>query len=199
MQGVFAFYKDLPARPRRPERLFFGVFPDPEAAAHIARFGRRFVLRNQLKGSLLRPDRLHVSLHHVGDYKRLRTKIVYAARQAGNGVLGYPFEMTFRSLRSFEGAPAVGGRPCRRPLVLLGDDDHVLSELHRSLGSAMVRNGLRPTTHFTPHLTMFYGSKQIPLQAIEPIRFTVKEVTLVHSMLWLSRYNILGRWPLDGG
>ena len=196
-QGVFAFCKDLPARPRRPERLFLGVFPDPEAAARIARFGRWFVRRNHLKGSLLRPERLHVSLHHVGDYKRLRTKIVYAARQAGNGVSGCPFEMTFRRVRTFEGAPPVTGRPCRRPLVLLGDDDPVLTGLHRSLGSAMARNGLRPATHFTPHLTVFYGPTQIPLQAIAPIRFTVTEVTLVHSMLWLSRYNILGRWPLD--
>ena len=28
MQGAFEFYRELPARPKRPEWLFFALFPD---------------------------------------------------------------------------------------------------------------------------------------------------------------------------
>ena len=196
MQGMFEFCRDLPVRPKRPERLFFGLFPDAQTAVHVGRFGARFICKNHLEGTPLKSERLHVSLHHVGDYKRLRANVIYAARQAGKAVSLHPFEVTFRSIKSFEGAPSIDGRPRRRPLVLLGERD-ALSELHKILGAAMEKNGLRAAGHFTPHMTLLYGSKPIPVQTIEPIRFEVKEFVLVHSKLWLTQYDIVDRWSLD--
>ena len=196
MQGVFEFCRDLPVRPRRPERLFFGLFPDAETSLRVGRFGERFIGEHHLEGAQLKTERLHVSLHHVGDYKRLRSKFVYAARQAGKSVSMHPFEMTFCFIKSFEAAPSTNGRPRRRPLVLLGDGDALL-ELHKVLGAAMEKCGLRSATHFTPHMTVFYGAKPIPPQAIEPIRFVVKEFALIHSELWLTHYNVVDRWSLE--
>jgi 2'-5' RNA ligase len=146
----------------------------------------------------LKTERLHVSLHHVGDYKRLRTKFIYAARLAGNAVSMHPFEMTFRFVKSFEDAPWIKGRSRRRPLVLLGEGVALL-ELRKSLGSAMEENGLRAAEYFTPHMTLLYGSKRMPMQAIEPIRFVVNEFALIHSELWLTQYNVIDRWSLEGG
>jgi 2'-5' RNA ligase len=197
MQGAFEFYRDFPVRPQRPERLFFGAFPDAETSTRVGRFGERFIREHQLEGARLKAERLHVSLHHVGDYNRLRTKFVYAARQAGKAVSMHRFDVTFCFIKSFEGAPSINGRP-RRPLVLLGEND-ALFELHRILGTAMEKNGLKAARRFTPHMTLFYGAAPVPIQPIEPIRFAVNEFLLIHSELWLTRYNVVDRWRLKTG
>lgn len=80
--------------------------------------------------------------------------------------------------------------------MLLGAGD-ALFELHKVLGAAMKKNGLRAAEHFTPHMTLLYGSRPMSMQAIEPIRFVVDEFALIHSELWLTRYNVIDRWSLD--
>lgn len=191
-QGRFEFFQELPARPKRPERLTFMLFPDTETSVRIERFGQWFVCRNHMIGTRLKPERLHISLHHVRDDRCLRTKFIYAARQAAEAVSMRPFEVAFRFITSFE-----NGRPHRRPLVLLGEGD-AMFDLHGELGAAMVKNGLRAANQFTPHMTLLYGPKAIPVQSIEPIRFMVHEFLLIHSELGLGRYNVLGRWSLNG-
>jgi 2'-5' RNA ligase len=196
-QGAFAFYRDLPRRPERPERLFFALIPDANTAGRIGRFADRLLCESRLeKGKRIEADRLHVSLHHVGDYRRLRTQVVYAARQAGRSVSMRPFEITFRSIDSFGGTPPIGGRPPRCSLVLRGEADALL-QLHRSLGLAMAKNGLRAAVRFAPHMTLHYGPRRVPPRAIEPIRLAVNQFSLVHSELGLTKYNILDRWPLE--
>ena len=196
MQGVFEFYRNLPARPKRSERLFFGLFPDAETARRIDRFRQRFLDQNHWQGSPLKAERLHVSLHHVGDYTRLRTKFLYAARQVGAAISIRPFEVTFRFVKSFEGAPPADGRPSKRPLVLLAEGD-AIPELQKILVAEIKKNGLRAAEHFPPpHMTLSYGPRAIPVQAIEPICFAVKEFALIHSELWLTQYHVLDRWSL---
>jgi RNA 2',3'-cyclic 3'-phosphodiesterase len=197
MQGVFDFYRTFPRRPARPERLFYGLFPDAGASARVCRFRRHFLDENDLRGNPLQASRLHVSLHLVGDYKRLRTKFIYAAVQTATAVAMPPFEITFRAVKSFEEGPPIDGRRRGRPLVLLGEGD-ALFNLHSALGGAMAKNGLRSEGCFTPHMTLSYDLKAIAEQAIEPIRMTVTEFVLVHSELWLTKYNVLYRWPLAG-
>jgi RNA 2',3'-cyclic 3'-phosphodiesterase len=194
MDGAFEFYRDLPRRPKRPERLFFGLFSNSQALLEIDQFGDRFIRENNLKGRRLKPKRLHVSVHHVKDDKRLRSKFIYAATEAAKAISMAPFEVTFRLITSFE-SPPTPGRPRRWPLVLLGEGDG-LFELHRILGAALAKYGLQTEEHFTPHMTLFYGSKPVPAQAIKPIRLMFNEFVLIHSELWLTRYNILDRWRL---
>lgn len=196
MQSVFEFYRDLPARPKRPERLFFGLCPDPETALRVDQFRRRFLDQKHWKGIPLKTERLHVSLHHVGDYRRLQTQFLYAARRAAAAVSMRPFAVTLRFIKSVEDDPPTNGRP-RKPLVLLAEGD-ALSELHNILSVAMKKNGLRAAEHFTPppHMTLSYGRGTIPVEAIEPICFAVNEFVLIHSELWLTRYHVLDRWPL---
>jgi 2'-5' RNA ligase len=197
MQGVFEFHRDLPARPRRPERLFFGLLPDSETSNQVSEFRERFVRKHHLGRTAVKPERLHVSLHHVGDCRRLRTRFIYAATQAARAVAMRPFAIAFRSVRSFERASSPDGGPGRRVLALLGSGEAVL-ELHRILGAAMVKNGLRAAPHFVPHMTLLYGAKPVPVEAIRPIRLVVDEFVLIHSELGLTRYNIVDRWPLAG-
>jgi RNA 2',3'-cyclic 3'-phosphodiesterase len=197
MQGVFDFYSDFPRRPVRPERLFFGLFPDAETSARVSRFRQWFLYENDLKGNPLKAARLHVSLHLIGDYKRLRTKFIYAAALTAKTVAMPPFEVTFRAIKSFEEGPPIGDRRRGRPLVLLGEGD-ALFDLHSALGGAMAKNGLRAEACFTPHMTLSYDPKAIAEQPIEPIRMTVNEFVLVHSEVWLTKYNVLDRWELTG-
>lgn len=198
VQHAFEFLDDLPPRPRRPERLFFGLMPNPELAARLREFGERFICENRLWGTLLEPERLHVSLQHVNDDRRLRTKFVFAAMCAAQAVSVHPFAVTFHLLTSFDGAPSLGSGQRRRPLVLLGESDGLL-KLHGALGTAMEKMGLKSARHFTPHMTLFYGASAVSMRRIEPIRFPVDEFALIHSRLWLSQYEILGRWSLRGG
>jgi RNA 2',3'-cyclic 3'-phosphodiesterase len=197
MQGVFDFYQSFPRRPVRPERLFFGLFPDAGTLALVSQFRQLFFDENDLRGNPLKAARLHLSLHLIGDYKRLRTKFVYAATLIAKTVAMPPFEVTFRAIKSFDEGPPIGGKRRGRPLVLLGEGD-ALFDLHSALGGAMAKNGLRSEIHFTPHMTLSYDPKAIAEQAIEPIRMTVSEFVLIHSELWLTKYNVLDRWPLSG-
>lgn len=197
-QGVFDFYdQNAPARPKKPERLYFGVLPDRETADRVAQFRERFIAAHRLRGSRIRPERLHVSLRALGDHKRLRSPLVYAAKRAGSAVAMGPFELTFRCIQSFESGRWSNGRP-RWPLVLIGESD-ALHDLYRRLGVAIAKNGLKLKAGdgFTPHMTLLYGSKPVALQAIEPICFTVEEFMLIHSELWLTRYNMIHRWRLQ--
>lgn len=195
MQLSFGFYDVLPRRPKRPERMFFGLFPDPETAGQLTRLTDRFVGEGHCRESLISPGRLHLSLHHVDDYGCLRNKDVYAATQAGNAVSTCPFEVTCRAVTRFNGRPSNNGNRRRRPLVLLCDGDG-LFEIHRLLGIAMAKQGFRVADGFQPHITLAYGCGQTPIRAIDPIRFEVNEFFLIHSRLWLTQYHAKGRWPL---
>lgn len=102
-----------------------------------------------------------------------------------------PFEVTLHSARSFE-----GGKPDRKPLVLIGEGEG-LTRLHTILGACLMRNGLPGQRGaFTPHLTLLYNSRTISEQPIEPIRFVVRDFVLIHSKRGLSEYEILQRWTL---
>jgi 2'-5' RNA ligase len=161
----------------------------------LTEFGEHFADDNHLSGTRLKSERLHVSLHHIGDFGRLKSKFVHAARQTGNAVSQLPFEVTFRFIESFSPPPIVG-RIRRRPLVLRGEG-RALFELHSTLGAAKRECGLNAAGDFVPHMTLLYGSKAVPLQAIEPIRFVAREFILIHSELGLTRYTALGRCALE--
>jgi 2'-5' RNA ligase len=193
MQHVFDFYDDQGDRSKNPERLFFCVMPDDAAGGEVMQLGDRLFVQHRLGGSRLRRDRLHMSLHPVGDYPRLPTKVIYAASRAARAVLMAPFEIRLRAVQSFEPAPH---KRNRRPLVLLGEGGDALPTLFRTLGAAMLQNGLKAAGAFTPHMTLSYGPQPVPTQPIEPIRFLAKDFVLIHSRLGLTRYEVIDRWPL---
>lgn len=195
MKHMFDFIEALPKRPKLPERLFFAVFPDDKSAFQLDALGQQFSCANGVEGARIKTERLHLSLHHLGDYEHLRTKIVYAARQAAKVVSMRAFDVTFRIITSLESGQPINGRPPKRPLVLLGESED-LFHLHHVLGAAMEKNGLRALTHFTPHVTLSYSPDFVPMQGIEPVRFTVNEFALVHSKRELTQYEVLDRWAL---
>jgi 2'-5' RNA ligase len=176
------------------DRLFFAVFPNVDAAARIARLGDGLRCQHHLRGKALATERLHVSLHHVGDFVRPPDQgIVAAARDVAAGVHRPSFAVEFNGAMSFR------GRPDNQPFVLHGDDGVVgLAMLQQALGAALQKAGLgRCAMHYNPHITLMYADRFVADRAVEPVRWTVHEFVLVHSLLGRSRYRALDRFPLN--
>ncbi len=171
----------------RVSRLFFAVVPDAVAAARISRLARVLKHAHQFDGKVIEPGRLHVSLFFLGE---LSEQIVRVASEAAADVRAPAFEVWFDRSASFRGGPG------NRPLVLVGDDGvERLKSFRRTLGIAMAGKGLRYLTKkdFIPHVTLLYADRNVEEHPIEPIRWTVNEFVLIHSM---HGHVHLARWPL---
>ncbi len=172
--------------------MFFGIIADEIAAGRIDSLRQRLVVRHGLRGSPIPRNRLHLSLIKVGDYRHLRERHAYGARLAAVRVSVPPFEVVLDAVETFSSPP---GREVRQATVLRSET----AEL--GLLSRQLRDGLWPSDidrdmEFKAHMTLCYGPVFIPYQQIDPIRFVIREFDLIHSELWLTRYNILGKWPL---
>ncbi len=89
------------------DRLFFAIFPDPDTASSIAALVQALHCEHELHGKPLRPERFHVTLHHLGDYVGLPQDVVASAKEVSNRVKGPMFDVAFDSVLSFEDALAI--------------------------------------------------------------------------------------------
>lgn len=190
--GPRGLFDDVqPARPT--DRLFFAIFPDAAVAARIAETGAAMRATLGLRGAVHRADRLHVTLHHLGDYAGVPADVVAAAGVAAARVDLPSFALRFDQAASFA-APAG-----QRPFVLRGGDGLAAVErLRAELGRQLVVAGLgrRVERRYTPHLTLLYDERIVAAQAIEPIGWTAHDFVLVHSLLGRTEHRVLGRWAL---
>ena len=179
-------------QPRATDRLFFVVFPDPATAARLAHLAQQLRCEHGLRGKVLTPERLHVALHHVGDYVGLPDTVIAAAREVAATVHLPAFTVAFNSVASLR------GRPDNQPFVLRGDDGHIgLTLLQRVLGEAMEKAGLgRSVAHYAPHVTLMYGDRLVADRPIKSVGWAVREFVLVHSLLGRSCYRPMGRFRL---
>jgi RNA 2',3'-cyclic 3'-phosphodiesterase len=181
--------------PKPTDRLFFALFPDASTAEAMARFAQAACEEHGLVGRPVKAGRLHVTLHHLGDYAGLPEAVVRAGRGAAAQLQSAgAFGLSFDRLMSFHGSQG------KRTLVLRGADDDVpLRQFQGDLGAAMARTpGLSRWVEkqFTPHVTLHYGWRAVEERAVPPFRWTAGEFVLVHSLLDRSTHIPLGRWPL---
>src|SRR5262249_26014530 len=153
------------------------IFPDALTAHRTADLADGLRHACGLAGRPMRPRRLHVSLHPVGEYAGLPADVVGKAREAASSLVASPFDITFDRVESFVQTHG------HRPLVLRsGTSLKPLTALRRALGDALVCRGLRRAARsFTPHMTLLYDSQEIDARAVEPVAWTVREFVLVHS------------------
>ena len=180
-------------QPQRADRLLLMVVPDAGGASSAARLRRGLRATHRLRGKAIATDRLHVTLHRVGDFAGVPQRIVARTRAVASAVSMWPFTVEFNGALSFR------GRPGNWPLVLQGDEGVFgLFVLQCRLGRAMENAGLgRANPHYTPHMTLLYGDRVVADEPVRPpIRWAVHEFVLVHSLLGRSRYNVLARFPL---
>jgi 2'-5' RNA ligase len=177
------------------DRLFFAILLPPEAAGQIAECTQFLRAEHSLKGRPVGSDQLHISLHGLGDHPRLPTTLIEQARKAGDCVAMRPFEVVFDRAVSFT------RKNKKLPVVLRASSEVTsLITFHHRIGDAMKKAGLgrRVASRFTPHMTLLYDDRVVKERPIEPIRLTVCDFALVHSLVGRSRYIELARWPLHG-
>jgi RNA 2',3'-cyclic 3'-phosphodiesterase len=179
------------------DRLFFAIFPSEEAIPQIVKTAQQLRDQHGLTGKSLSNDRLHVTLHHVGDYAGLPNGLVETVQEVASKISMPAFDVTFDRAMSF------AGRPRNKPFVLRGNESDsgglaALMGFQKTLYLAMCRAGLdggRVNSHYAPHATLLYDDQTVKEQAIEPIRWTAHEFVLVHSLLGQTKHIHLGRWP----
>jgi 2'-5' RNA ligase len=186
----------LEAPPVLTDGLFFAVFPDANTAATLAKLARQLCDDSRSRSKPLAANRLHVTLHHLGNFAGgLPPALVDAALKAAASVSMQPFSVEFNSATRFAKKPHPG------PLVLCGDEGVVgLHALHHALGSALDQAGFedREVSPYTPHVTLAYGLPWSAPSVVEAASWNVREFVLVHSLLGRTRHVPLGNWRLEG-
>lgn len=185
---------------RRPpgDRLFFAVYPDANAAQRIVELAEAMRAKHHMRGNPLRADRVHVTLHHLGDHVGLPESLVATASGAAANMAMPPFELSFDCVASFP------GRARKRPCVLRsgeGNSSAALFAFQAALGERLRASGLgRYVEHrFTPHVTLLYDERTLAPEPVSPVGWTVREFVLIHSLLGKTEHRVLGRWSLERG
>ncbi len=175
------------------DRLFLAIFPDPGTAAELAALAAAQCAAHGLRGKPVQPERLHVTLFHLGDTAGLRQEVVGAASAAASRVSMAAFELTFDQVGSFN------GRRGKLPFVLRAHGGNApLRALHAALAAELGEVGLGrfTTTQFEPHVTLAYDARAVAMQDVAPIVWRAREFVLVHSLLGQTRHVPLGQWAL---
>jgi 2'-5' RNA ligase len=179
--------------PTPTDRLMFLLYPDPATAERIAQEARRLKDALNLRGAPLLTDRLHITLHHLGDYVGLPNDRVAQGKLAGEALRTTPFAVGFDRAVSF------ANRPGNNPFTLQGGEGvGDLIAFQKALGLEMAKAGLKPDKQFLPHITLLYDGEVVPAQAVEPIRWTVDRFVLVQSKLGQTQHIVLQAWDLTG-
>lgn len=178
----------------RDNRLFFAALVGNTTAASITGHTATWCRELGLQESLLLPKELrHISFVGLGDYDELPEELVEVACLIGSMVGAKPFRVCFDRL-----APFGGGA-----LVLRAEDGAPEAQAFwRVLTAIIADSPLKPfvARSFEPHVTLLRDRVLVPKireRAIEPIGWTVREFTLIHSFLGQGRYEVLGRWQLS--
>ncbi|HET6784092.1 MAG TPA: 2'-5' RNA ligase family protein [Pseudoxanthomonas sp.] len=171
--------------------LFFCVFPEPTAREAIVAETDALRVEHSLIGPAIRPNRLHATLHYLGEHLMDRTDIVDAAATAASRVRHAPFEVTLARASSFS------TRNDKHPCVLLCPEERPpIHGLWRELSNHLMAGGFGRylKREFTPHVTVLYDTRVLTPHAIEPIRWQARDFALVRSRQ--GEYEAIGSWPL---
>lgn len=175
-----------------PIDIFATVLAPPNAG--LCEIAQRLRARHGLRGEPLGPGRFHISLHGFDHRLASPREIVRRAREAAASVVMEPFSVTFdRALTIKRTKPnhafVLGCAPGQTPL----------HDLHHHLHKALVKAGLgrHVSPAFTPHVTLLYDRTVVLEHPIDPLTWTVENVSLVLSLVERHRNIPLGTWSLS--
>ncbi|WP_326534158.1 2'-5' RNA ligase family protein [Pseudorhodoferax sp.] len=169
--------------------LFFALQPEAEDAQRL-----HALADTLLQGApvyQVAPERLHISLHGLGEHAQVPEHLVEQALRAGQALRFAPIDLAFDRLLSF-------GAGDRRPVVLDNvRPDPTLRDLYLQLGIALADTGVPvPRRTFAPHLSLWWDERPVAPQAVAPLRWTARRLRLIWSHVGGNRYQRLGDWPL---
>lgn len=181
-----------PRRPKKPERAFTCIrVGSALAIAEIGKLRERIMCENAIRAKGIPPERFHVSLCFLGDHVRINSGLIFGARRAAARIAAPAFDIALNRAVTLPGF-----RPNNRPTVLLAEGTG-LRRLGDTLFQYLRQEGVRAGKLSIPHLTLFYSPRPIRPADIEPIRIKVDGFHLIHSERGLTKYSVLGFWPLD--
>jgi RNA 2',3'-cyclic 3'-phosphodiesterase len=163
---------------------------EASAADAATRTCRSLIRRHDLRVS---PQaNFHVTLHPIGDFALTPSSVLNLLKGLGDEIRLPPFETVWDRVMSWH------GKADSCPLVMCPSTGGAeLVELHRALRSALdlAAPGRFPSWNFNPHVTLT-RARRIDEQAIPPIRWMVREFSLVRSIQEARRHEVLKSWLL---
>lgn len=168
--------------PDRPLRLFLALWPGP--TVRLALQAQQATWRWSNTATRVAPERLHLTLHFLGDVPRERLPEL----QPGLHVEFKRFELVFAAPALWSHGVAVL-MPAATPPALLG----LHTALRHALQSLRMPTDARP---FRPHLTLArHAEGSLPPTPTSPIRWSVRGYVLVSSGRGAQQgYSILARY-----
>ena len=168
--------------------LFFAIRPDAGATQRFAHLMADLHAR-QIMGRPWYADRLHISLHQVGEFiDQTPRRLVDAAATAAADLAARPFDVTFDMVGGTENAffaRASNAAPA-------------IHAFRKGLAATLIKSGLRLRLNprFTPHVTLSYGANTAPVRPITPVSWTVNDFALIESVSGERHYIQHGCWRI---
>lgn len=177
--------------PAVAHNVFFGLMPDDATRTRMTEAVASLRERHDPQGRWLKPARYHLTLHFLGTFAELPEDRIAAAMHAADGLRSPRFELVLDRAGHFSGGVGWLGS---------AHIDPPLQQLWEELRQALAREHVATKGHarFVPHVTVLRDARRpLPEEPITPIRWPVREVVLIDSVLGASNeYRPLGRWPL---
>ena len=186
---------DLFAAADARHSLFFALLPGPAEAAAI-RAARQALEAGQppQRGAGVPDERLHLTLHWLGEWSQLPQALADDARAAAAQVRQAGFVLRLDQAECFGRGEAIWVlRPSAPPPAL--------ERLHQALATALAGRRIRLPAGpaFAPHVTVRRrASVRFPVQPVAPVDWRVDGFALLQSVHGSGgvRYEVLQRWPL---
>lgn len=174
----------------RSQRVFFALWPDDAATAHLAALAHELTARGG--GRVMRPASLHLTLAFVGSVAPDR---IPRLEEIAAGIRAAAFELSLDRL-GFWPQGGILWADCRRPPAALRGLAGALATDLRAAGFAIDH---RSGTGLVPHVTLARRARCASLPRLgTPVTWQVGEFALVESHLHPSAasYRTLVRFPL---
>ncbi|HEX7760026.1 MAG TPA: 2'-5' RNA ligase family protein [Caulobacteraceae bacterium] len=185
-------WRDSPQRPPAAGDLFFGLLLDAEPADQALARGRLIAEGMGFGGRFMHGRRLHISLQSVPPSRWDGESAVAAACRAGARVAMAPFWVSLDGVATFNSGKE------ENALVLTTSSPEV-RELYGRLREALIQERLPPgRPDFNPHVTLKRGPGFVAEMPAVGLGWTAREFVLIRSFRGQGRYEIPGRWRLQG-
>ncbi|MFS8116421.1 2'-5' RNA ligase family protein [Rhizobium jaguaris] len=185
------------ADPTHSAALYFAILPDSGVASLSAKLASDLHRQYRFSKKPRPSDLFHITLYPLGSYTGVHEpphEVAFAAMQAASTVRKPSFQVVFDRAVSF-------GNGDNRPLVLWCKEGNAeLKALHQELDDAMRLTGFANDDRrkFEPHMTLLYRGHLIPEVVLdEPVKWTVREFFLVHSLQGEGKHEQLCYWLLN--
>ncbi|MCG6938117.1 MAG: RNA 2',3'-cyclic phosphodiesterase [Gammaproteobacteria bacterium] len=169
-------------------RLFFALWPSTAVRQSIVETFS--VVSPKLKGRVMRPQNLHITLHFVGQVTQTTKDCLHSAAQS---VKARRFQLNFDSFGHFSKAKIFWMGCSESPAEL--------TELHSKLGAAIENCGYRQEQRsYSPHITLMRKCvKPGPGQMDFSIPWPVDEFVLVESVTHQQgvEYRVINKYSLS--